>query len=91
MGSNRYKFLGRDSQLAMHYRGGLSGIGHYMPSPERDWCRNEGCIRQVSLKVAKFSKEHYGTVLCWDCQRLDEWERNIVSDEENEGGVINNE
>jgi len=34
-----------------------SPLASYMPKPERDWCRNKGCLKTVSMKVAKFSKE----------------------------------
>ena len=60
----------------------LSGLASYMPKPERDWCRNKGCLKTVSMKVAKFSKEKLGVVLCWDCQRLDPEERSIVDENE---------
>jgi hypothetical protein len=60
------------------YKSKFSGLASYMPKPQRDWCRNENCLRQVSMKVAKFSKEKFGIVLCWNCQRLDESERRIT-------------
>ncbi len=56
----------------------VSGIALYMPKQEKDWCRNKDCLRQVSEKVAQFSQQKFGVVLCWECQRLDESERNIV-------------
>lgn len=60
----------------------LGGIVSYMPKQFTDWCRNKGCLKQVNEKVAKFSKEKFGVVLCWNCQRLDEWERSVVKDDE---------
>ncbi len=60
----------------------LGGIASYMPKQFTDWCRNKGCLKQVNEKVAKYSKEKFGVVLCWDCQRLDEWERSVVKEDE---------
>ena len=60
----------------------LSGLASYMPQPKKDWCRNRGCLKQVNEKVAEFSKKKFGVVLCWNCQRLDEWERSVVRDDE---------
>lgn len=54
----------------------------YAPKAKTDWCRNKGCLKTVNEKVAKFSKEKFGVVLCWNCQRLDDWERSIVKDDE---------
>jgi len=59
-----------------------AGILSYAPKQFKDWCRNKNCLKQVNEKVAEFSKKKFGAVLCWNCQRLDEWERSIVQDDE---------
>ena len=59
-----------------------SGLLSYTPKQFKDWCRNKNCLKQVNEKVAEFSKKKFGVVLCWNCQRLDEWERSIVRDDE---------
>lgn len=58
-------------------RNNRTGIGSYMQSREADYCRNKDCIRTVSEKVARYSLENYGVVLCWECQKLPQSERRM--------------
>lgn len=62
-------------------RSNFSGIASYIPKPQKDWCRNEKCLRQVSKKVAEFSMKSFGVVLCYDCQRKPEYELQIDKNE----------
>ncbi len=86
MGRNRNQFFRGNLELTMYTRrfsknnSNWAGIASYMPKPTKDYCRNKGCFRQVSEKVARFSKEKLGIVLCWDCQRIDPEERSIENE-----------
>lgn len=57
------------------------GLMSFAPKRFTDFCRNKNCLKQVNAKVSEFSKKKFGVVLCWNCQRLDEWERSIEKDE----------
>lgn len=47
-----------------------AGISEYgFQSEEKPKCSNPDCNKEISEKVKQYSLEHYGKILCFDCQK----------------------